>query len=490
MDHFVAKPRRSKRAPGKATTFPVFYSLDETRCLVPKYLYLRNKTKIRNETDSVCFRGLDLDRPIEFKGSLRDEQIPGVNAAVEMLRKWRGAIIRGKCGSGKTVIGVYLLARLGSRRSVVLVDQNHVAEQWAEEITRFLPQARISFVMPKATQNRIRKKIGIEGEAPSNVDFSGNIVIVMAQTAFKHLNPANPVECGLLVVDEAHKFSANSFIRSIFNFCFSYSVGLTATDERPDRLSWIFKYTLGPNVVEVEGRRMSPFVLLVDTPLQARISEEDHKIFFCQNLYKTMTKSRCRDFCALDGKCEWQGTGNSIHYNDMWHALVEDPLYREGLLYLIRALYENGRQALIFSKFKAHLEDLRNESVRRGIPEEMTSLFFGGMEKTSCLAKQMTFTTYKNTEHAINAPHKDAALFCMPINRVEQVGGRIERYVEGKSRPILIDPIIRGTETFVHQHQNHVKFYRSRGYEIVQCDPGDAARWIAQVRQACSGTSR
>lgn len=489
-ESLTAKPRRSKRAPGSGKEFPAYYRLSENRGLVPKYRYLRKRANLRDPMDRITFRGLDLSGRFEFQGDLRDEQKPGVQAALDMLSRWRGVVIRGRCGSGKTVVGVYILSRARSERSVILVDQQHVAEQWAEEITRFMPSARISFIMPKQTQNRIRKKIGMAGKAPAAVDTSGDIVIAMAQTCYRHLDPKNPIPCGMVVVDEAHKFSAYSFMMSIFNFCFSYSMALTATDDRPDKLSWIFKDVLGPNVVDVSGRRMEPRVLVVDTPLRERIEESDHQIFFCESMFKTMTRHRCRGFCALDGRCQYQCDSTKIHFNDMWKALVQDEDYHQHLLTLICALYRNGWQALIFSKFKAHLQSLRDSAVQIGIPEDSTSLFFGGMEKEPCLAKQLTFTTYKNTEHAINAPHKDAALFCMPINRVEQVGGRIERYVEGKRQPVILDPFVRGTTTFAHQHKNHVKFYRSRGYGIIQCNPGDAAMWLSQGCQTSPWPAR
>jgi superfamily II DNA or RNA helicase len=478
----IAKPRRSKSAPGKSVSFPVFKTVDDY-VLLPKYTYgsdIGLKIGLADRADEVINTAPAVAKERKFGafiGALRDEQKPGVEKAIKVLQKWNGVTIRGKCGSGKTVAGTYLLWRIKSKRSVVLVDQTNIAEQWAQTIHRHIPEAKISFIMPVADQRKICRKVGLDPDRRTKVDTTGDIVIAMAQTVYININEAHPIPVTLLIVDEAHKFSAPTFANTIFMFEFRYSIGLTATDERPDGLSWVFKRCLGPVVVSLVGRRMNPIVLTIVAPLAMKIDLKDHEMYFCDKIYKMMTRWSCRS-CHIQDICTVARSGSKIAYHEVWSRLTNDITYNMFLVQLIHAMWKTGRNVLIFSKFKDHLRNLRNMIIKE-IPEEDTALFFGGMDKDKCLAPRLTFTTYKNSEHALDAPHKDASLLAMPITNVEQTTGRIERYREGKFQPVIIDPLIQSVTTFKYQHEKHIRYFRKEGYEIIRCgDPGVALRWL------------
>jgi len=467
----TASPKRSKSAPGKDTTFGVYKTIGD-HLLVPKYKYASGVgIGLATRSDKITYAVPD--RPskpkFEFVGDLLDEQKAGTASAVKVLEKWNGVTIQGKCGSGKTVVGTWFLAKVRSHRSVVLVDQKHVAEQWAETIHKFIPDAAISFIMPTADQRKICNKIGIPVGKRIKMDTRGDIVIAMAQTLFINGSVETPIEASLLIVDEAHKFSAPTFADTIFRISFQYSISLTATPDRADGLEWVFMDCLGPVIVPLKGKTMEPIVFKIDAPLYERIDQKDHASYFCQSMRKPMSKWACSKVCQIDDICQnREGSGSKILFSEMWERLANDVTYNMFLLQIIYAMWETGRHALIFSKFRDHLTYLYDQTIKH-IPEEEASLFFGGMDKEPCLKPRLTFTTYKNTEHAIDAPHKDAALLAMPVTRIEQTIGRALRYRKGKRQPIIIDPLIQSVDTFRYQHESHLKFYRNEGYGIVIC---------------------
>jgi len=467
----TADPKRSRSAPGKKTTFQVYKTIGK-HLLVPKYKYAAGVgIGLAVKSDKIIHAVQDRPPEPKFKfvGDLLEEQKAGTEAAVKALEKWNGVTIQGKCGSGKTVVGTWFLAKVCSHRSIVLVDQIHVAEQWAETIHKFIPGASISFVMPTADQRKICKKVGIPATGRTKVDTRGDIVIVMAQTLFRNGSIEEPLQASLLIVDEAHKFSAPTFADTIFRISFQYSISLTATPDRADGLEWVFMDCLGPVIVHLEGRTMDPVVFKIDAPLFTRIDQKDHASYFCTAMYKPISKWACSKMCQITDICQnREGSGSKILFSEMWERLANDVTYNIFLLQIVYALWKTGRHALIFSKFRNHLTYLY-EQIIKSVPEEDASLFFGGMNKEPCLKPRLTFTTYKNTEHAIDAPHKDAALLAMPVTRVEQTIGRALRYREGKRQPIIIDPLIQSVDTFRYQHESHLKFYRNEGYGIVIC---------------------
>lgn len=479
----TAKPKRSRTAPGKSEPFPAYQIIGD-RALVPRYTYgsdIGIKLGLADRADNIINTAPSTRKETKFDafvGSLREEQKPGVEDAIKVLQKWNGVTIKGKCGSGKTVAGTYLLWRIKSDRSVVLVDQTKVAEQWAQTIHRHIPFAHISFIMPLTDQRKICRKVGLKSEGRVKIDTEGDIVIAMAPTVHRNVTADTPIEATLLIVDEAHKFSAPTFAATIFSFNYRYSVSLTATDERADGLSWVFKTHLGPIVVSLIGRRMNPIVLTMMAPLAEKIDLNDHRLHFCNSIHKYITNRGCQLLCQITDICTYKETGTKINYSEMWARLANDVTYNMFLIQLIYALWKTGRHALIFSKFRDHLTKLRDMIVKE-IPREDTSLFFGGMDKDVCLKPRLTFTTFKNSEHALDVPHKDASLLAMPITNVEQTTGRIERYVEGKLQPVIIDPLIQSVTTFKYQHEKHLKYFRKEGYAIIRCgSPDDALRWL------------
>lgn len=460
----MATPTRSKSAPGKAKSFPV-YELENDRILIPKYLYLAH---YKQDSDQIEFFD-ENEEPYSynFKGKLFVAQMRGAEKMLKVLGKKRGVVGKGRCGTGKTVIGTYIIHRIRGK-SLILVDQFQIAEQWVDELLTNLEHPRISFIMPMDKQRKICKKFGLVTKGRKKVDATGHIIIASAQTLMR-LPKDEMIPVSLLIVDEAHSFSAPSFAKSIFRIGFRYSVALTATDERPDGLDWVFKDILGKTIVPLKGRRMDPVVALIPATLSEEIQISSHKIFWCPVYRRGRTFWACKP-CDRIGYCSAIAQGISkkkakVAYHEIWARLSNDRGYNKTLIAVIRQLYEAGRNILVLSKFKKHLKFLRKKVIALGVPRNETSLYFGGMDKDRCLPYPITFATFGIAYKALNAPDKDAEVLAMPVSGVEQPAGRVERKIVGKKRPIIADFIIKGAPFLMGQFTKRMKFYEEAGYE-------------------------
>ena len=81
--------------------------------------------------------GLPID--IHFNGSLREEQKPIQQL---YLNENGGGIISLKCGGGKTVLALSIIAEI-KQKTIVLVHKDFLMTQWRDRILEFLPDAKI-----------------------------------------------------------------------------------------------------------------------------------------------------------------------------------------------------------------------------------------------------------------------------------------------------------------------------------------------------------
>jgi len=112
---------------------------------------------------------------------------------------------------------------------------------------------------------------------------------------------------------------------------------------------------------------------------------------------------------------------------------------------IILGLFQKGRDMYVFGAIKKHLEMVSEQAVGAGVPQELMGFYFGGC-KTAALkqaaAKRITFVTYSMASEGLNIPRKDTIL-CItpPPSNLRQLWGRINRIVEGKKEPLVIDPV-------------------------------------------------
>jgi len=180
---------------------------------------------------------------LEFNGALRDYQEPVVKKFITTVTKPNvngdvcgGGLLELPCAWGKTSGSLYILSQL-KKKTLVIVHKEFLLNQWVERIEQFLPKARVGRI-----QGQI---IDIEDK---------DIVIGMLQSLSMKEYPASIFESfGFTIIDEVHHISSQTFSNALFKIVTKYMLGLSATMNRKDGTTRVFKMFLGD--VIFKGKR-------------------------------------------------------------------------------------------------------------------------------------------------------------------------------------------------------------------------------------------
>ena len=165
-----------------------------------------------------------------FKGALK----PFQSAAVAGMVKRDFGTLSAATGSGKTVVGLNLIAQR-RQPTVVVVHTKDLAFQWIQRIEQFLgiPEDQVGLI------GAGKKKIG------------ERITVALVQTLYRCTDQIAP-HTGHLVVDECHRAPSRTFTEAVTAFDCRYMLGLSATPWRRDKLSKLIFWHLGDVHHEVD----------------------------------------------------------------------------------------------------------------------------------------------------------------------------------------------------------------------------------------------
>ncbi len=230
VDHII------KQKSGKSTynTEPYFRTLEEKNgmLLLPrgfagKLLAYCEQQAIPYELDD---KRIKLDPiPFKFSGALHLHQ----QQAVDSTKKKDFGVIVAPPGSGKTVMGLSIIARK-QQPALIIVHRRQLLDQWIERIETFLgiPQHRI-------------------GRIENGRCITGSEITVGMIQSLGNLPDATYGAFGTILVDECHHIPARTFREMIGNFSTYYLYGLTATPKRKHRDEELIFIHIGKIIHEV-----------------------------------------------------------------------------------------------------------------------------------------------------------------------------------------------------------------------------------------------
>jgi len=177
------------------------------------------------------------DISLTFNGQLRDYQAPVVQKYLDHVAPGGGGLLELYCAWGKTSGSLYILSQL-KKKTIVIVHKEFLMNQWVERIQQFLPTAKIGKI-----QGQI---IDIDGK---------DIVLCMLQSLVLKEYPASLFDSfGLTIIDEVHHISSETFSNALFKIVTKYMLGLSATMNRKDGTTKVFKMFLGEVVYKAEKK--------------------------------------------------------------------------------------------------------------------------------------------------------------------------------------------------------------------------------------------
>ena len=357
---------------------------------------------------------------IPFKGELRDYQKDIVETYMNNLDNG-GGLLEIPCGRGKTVMGLKIASQLGLK-TLVIVHKTFLADQWIERIEQFLPDAKVGRI-----QGQI---IDVENK---------DIVIGMLQSlSMKDYPHSLFKDFGLTIVDEVHHIAAEVFVRSLFQIVTKYVLGLSATMQRKDGLTKVFKMFLGDIIYKEKSKE--------NQSVQVRI-------------YDYITQDE--EFNEM--KYDFRG---NVAYSTMMTKLCNYNPRRDFIIKIIKDLIaENPQQQIIvLGHYKNLLTYLYKAVEHHNIGT--VGYYVGGMKKEALKhseSKQIIIATYAMASEALDIKTLTTLVMATPKTDVTQSIGRILRTKH--MRPIVVD-VVDNHEVFRRQSSKRIQYYGKLGYQI------------------------
>ena len=176
---------------------------------------------------------------LQFNATLRKHQ----DAAIEASSKKDIGIIVAPPGSGKTVVGLKIIAEK-QQPALIVVHRKQLAEQWIERIETFLG-------IPK-------NQIGKIGQGKNKI--GKQITIATIQTLTKEMEKTEVTILnlfGTIIIDECHHIPAETYNNTISKFNSYYLYGLTATPFRKYNDGKLIFIHLGEIISELKPQDIS-----------------------------------------------------------------------------------------------------------------------------------------------------------------------------------------------------------------------------------------
>ena len=414
--------------------FPV-YRESNNKLYIPRYFGnthygLPENVKLTN----------NVNHELEFKGELRDYQKHIVKTYLSHTNDENGGggLLEIPCGRGKTIIALNIISKLKTR-TLVVVHKSFLLNQWIERIEQFLPEAKIGRI-----QGNI---IDIEGK---------DIVIGMLQSLSMKEYPENMFETiGLTIVDECHHISSDVFSRSLLKIVTKYTLGLSATMQRKDGLTHVFKMFLG-EIVYSEEREKDDNVLVKG--IEYKVDDKEFNEIILDYKGKPMYSSMITKIC---------------NYNRRNDFIIQ---------VIIQELKEKeDQQIMILSQNKSILTYLFESINHKDIAK--VGYYVGGMKEVELKKSEeckIILATYSMAAEALDIKSLTTLILSTPRTDITQAVGRILRVKH--ERPMVVD-IIDTHDVFKNQWKKRKTFYRKNNYTLKETNSKDYLNNIWKTKE-------
>lgn len=420
-------------------SFPVYIET-KNKIYIPKMFGIKKygfpKSVLQN------FEGVLWKNQIDFAGKLYENQIGPVNTLIDACKNKGGGILSLQTGGGKTISTLYVLSQLKGK-AIIVVNKIPLMKQWENEISRFLPNAKIGII-----------------QGQNKVDISDkDIVIAMLQSLARIDYPNSLFEdFSVCVIDETHNLASQIFSKVLFKLCCKYTIGLSATPKRSDGCEYVFKWHLGEIVYESKSERKGkcPIVKLI------KIDSSEYKEINTINKF----------------------TGQKqIQFTTMLNELIEMPKRNKLIIELIKENAKLGRRILVLSDRRSHLVNLKKE-----FDEDLSipftyGLFLGSMKITELeksKASQVILATFQAFGEGVSEKDLDTLILVTPkkftghlknttkneSGKLEQIVGRIFRKEHVEIHPLIID-LQDNFSVYKNQSAQRKVFYKQHFKELI-----------------------
>lgn len=420
----TVKPFVPKLMKQTVKPFPI-YRESTSKYYLPKFYGIETYGNVENKLNK--FEKCEL----EFNGVLRSYQENIVN---KFLDNSNGGLLEIDTGMGKTVMALNILTKL-KVKTIIIVHKEFLMNQWIERIKEFIPKATVGKIQGKSLE--------IE---------NNDIVIAMLQTlCIREFSPNLFQKFGLTIIDEVHHMGAEVFSQALGKVVTKYTLGLSATMNRKDGLSKVFKMYLG-DVIHQEKRDITSMSVLVKTINYFHDSEEYNKV-----------------------KLDYKG---NVQYSSMITKICKFEPRSDFIVSLILLLLkcETNEQIMILAQNKSILTYMYEKLILIEEMKNNVGFYIGGMKEEELKKseeKKVIIATYSMASEGLDIKTLTTLILATPKTDIVQSVGRILR--QKHAQPLVVD-IIDSHDVFQKQFKQRKTFYNKQNYKIFQADHNDALK--------------
>ena len=412
-NELTVKPNVNEDYGVKAVSYKVYLE-GKTKLYLPKYYAIKKFGPAKSKVHD----GYDID--VKFKGGIRENQKEAVDRTLKQMYSVGGGLLSLPCGKGKTVISLYILSQL-KKKTLVIVNQEFLMEQWIERINTFLPDMRVGKVQ--------RNKVEIDGYDISLAMLKSLSMRDYPKDTFK--------DVGFVIVDECHNIATKEYSKALQKVCSKYMLGLSATPNRKDGLTKVITWFVGDIFMKDEDKRK------LDVDVERYILKYDDERY-----NKVLLNYRKKPFIA-------KMITNIAEYKPRNDFIIEK---------IYKMLEKEGTQILVLSERISQLKYIY-ETIKEK-DETLCGYFIGGMkahEREESMSKKVILGTFHIAREALDIKSLNSLILATPKSDIVQAVGRIMRTNYGDH---LIVDLVDNFSSFARQAIRRKKYYEKKEYNI------------------------
>lgn len=367
----------------------------------------RSFAKIKDIKGKEHLREIKADWPeIDFQP--RHNQAELLRDGIKELEKNNAVYFSSPTNFGKTILAVRLAQLLGTN-CIILCHRENILKQF---------------------ENAIKEVWGIDcgWVHGKKYDVSKLVTLAMVPTLARRCDNLPEdfwSSFGTTIYDEAHHFGASTYLKVATKFENKYTIGLSATFRRKDKLDKVFKIFFG-------------------NQLEGLISNPPKKYLYCPKVPCDINMKKCID---------WRNGEFSIHL--FREEFMKQKSVQTWLEQILKYLVENNRRIVVFFDSLPHIDKVNNSiDLDNGVyAGKLNGKDLKELDLIESCKKDVIFATPGKMGEGLDLSNLlgkeeydklqklDTCINLFPCDDTEQQTGRVGRNMWGDEIVLAIHPI-------------------------------------------------
>lgn len=359
-----------------------------------------------------------------------DLQVALINQSVELLRqKEKSHTFQAVTGFGKSYCATNIITQVGVTTLIICTKEDLII-QWRKNLLAYtnLTEDDIGLVQQNICQYKGKKVCLGMVHSLASIEYPSDFYDYF----------------GLIVADECHRMSADTFSQVMFKSNAKLRLGVTATPKRPDGKDFVFKAHIGEVLVKSESVLVPPKVLVI------------HSGWKLPQWKKRDPLTGGYISVPMPHKAgRMAGVVKSMGMDDARNHLIAD--------LCLKAYNKDRKIVIFFEQIENHLRKIAPILIKMGVPAGDIKEYVGGLsekERHTNAKARIILGSYSYFSEGTDIPDLDTAILASPRSNVTQAIGRILRKLEGKKEPVIFDIVDEHSAVLLNMFNSRVRQYK------------------------------